>query len=473
MSELQSVMEAGNRKFVPNKIHEFLNIPPTSPVVQDSPTQFHLVVISPGDWGLFSQRHILHITQGVYHHIHDMWGAPEAAATFKNEAKQWVSLLSFYPLLDMRWAEKEELESTKNAAYEFALKHLPLIPEAAIIRNDCLSPGFISKWYDPALPLGTTYNVCHRDLVPNFNDEMPAYYKLAPLNPFIAYNYSRRVSADSNDFNDVLKILSPLADYNYLFAIQIGLNMNEPEKYIPYYEKAARLNPDAYYDLAERLIKNHLEEKAAEYYQKGLDLDEDAVRASNKASWLVNYYYEHKQKDKALELATKAADVYSSGGLNTLLELKDKMGDLDGAEKLARAIMERYNSNNSLAAFYSRHPERPGAKEFLESAEKNLKKAFPDGVHRVSLSSFREKPSDGVYFIPNERLISLGFQIDTIIVALDGIQVGNLEQFQSVRALSISPKMTFIVWRHDHYNEISVEQAGRRFNVGMGEYHSP
>ncbi len=56
------------------------------------------------------------------------------------------------------------------------------------------------------------------------------------------------------------------------------------------------------------------------FYQLGVDNAEDSVLSSNRCNWIVTYYCDHNQKDKAMKIAKDAADVYSEGGLHILLD---------------------------------------------------------------------------------------------------------------------------------------------------------
>jgi hypothetical protein len=63
-----------------------------------------------------------------------------------------------------------------------------------------------------------------------------------------------------------------------------------------------------------------------------------------------------------------------------------------------------------------------------------------------------------------------GFTPGTVVVALDGYQVGSDAQYTSIRSLSNSPEMHFIVWDGQGYKELVANLPGRRFGVGTQTY---
>ena len=101
-------------------------------------------------------------------------------------------------------------------------------------------------------------------------------------------------------------------------------------------------------------MKNDRQDQAVEAYQKAVDLAPGRVGVSNSVDWLVNYYYDHNNTKKALEVADMAADVYSYRGLETKAKLMERMKNYVEAEKLYAAIDERYDDKRIVFKFYER-----------------------------------------------------------------------------------------------------------------------
>ena len=86
------------------------------------------------------------------------------------------------------------------------------------------------------------------------------------------------------------------------------------------------------------------------------------VEVSNGIGWLVDYYYDHGQTDKAMAIARDAAEVYSSRGLQTMMRPAGENGPASTTPRtMGRKIVERYNESDALAGFYKRCADKgPG-----------------------------------------------------------------------------------------------------------------
>ena len=97
--------------------------------------------------------------------------------------------------------------------------------------------------------------------------------------------------------------------------------------------------------------------------------------------------------------------------------------------------------------------------------------AFPSGKKSVTLDSFTNPPASGVQFdqttddMTENRLSS-----EQVVVACDGIEVDNAQQYTIMRDATDSSAMTLIIWDGKGYHEIHVHQPNRKFGVPMHTY---
>ncbi len=262
-----------------------------------------------------------------------------------------------------------------------------------------------------------------------------------------------------------------MLDY-YLRALNWAVNASDLkfDDRIALRKKATALDPRRYRELALDFVNHGRKSDAAAAYQQWFDKEMDRVAVSNDMEWLVNYYYDHGQQGKAMAIAKECAEVYSSTGLNTMLNLLVRMGQFDRAEEYGRKIQERYNDSEPLIGFYSTMAGK-GDPDFKAKLDASIQPVFPEGLKRVTLPSFEGLPKKGIRFsTTNSAMRANGLSSDQVIVALDGYQVENTAQYTRVRWFSKSPDMTFIVWDANAYREVKAHQPGRLFGVDILDY---
>jgi hypothetical protein len=97
--------------------------------------------------------------------------------------------------------------------------------------------------------------------------------------------------------------------------------------------------------------------------------------------------------------------------------------------------------------------------------------ALPADKKQVTLASFTGAPTGGVQFDQTtDEMMDNHLSSDDVIVACDGIQVENAQQYTSVRDATDSSAMTLIVWDGKRYHELYVHQPHRKFGVQMHTY---
>jgi len=131
-----------------------------------------------------------------------------------------------------------------------------------------------------------------------------------------------------------------------------------------------------------------------------------------------------------MQLARRAADTGSEGGLNLLGEMLDRAGRLDEAERCYRQTAERYDNRLPLLAFLLRHRDDPGANRYRDEADRLVVEVFPAGLQPAKASVASEAPTSGITLVRSGyRAAQVGLRLDDVVVALDGLRVANLRQY--------------------------------------------
>ncbi len=218
-------------------------------------------------------------------------------------------------------------------------------------------------------------------------------------------------------------------------------------------------------------------EAAAGAYGRYFQGSRDKVAASWYATWLVDYYLDRSRPEEAMQVAAEAAATGSAAGYAALARVAERSGKLEEAERLFGRILERYDNDGPLLAFYIRQ-DQLGVRRFAEPARRALSVVFPEGLKRTSLSEFAGDSGGGA-LIQGEsaELKEAGLAPGDIIVAVDGVRVRNLEQFQCARGFSADPKLEIIAFRSNErrFIEASVRtrQPARRLGATLVEGGSP
>jgi len=235
-------------------------------------------------------------------------------------------------------------------------------------------------------------------------------------------------------------------------------------------QRVCEFDPNRYLELGDYFVEKGQPERAAEAYQKGVDLAPDRVMMANKCRWLVNYLDDHGHPEKALRIANEAGEVYSYDGLETLGRLKEKHGQLKEARVCFQNIAERYDDQAPLHAFYRRNRDKDP--EFEKTAASLEREAFPGGLTKTVLADFKIPPEDGTTLTSNSASANAaGLHAGDVIVAIDGYRVRTQAQYSFIRGLTEDPNLHLIVWNARGFRELAAKVAGRRFNVDLADYH--
>jgi len=199
-----------------------------------------------------------------------------------------------------------------------------------------------------------------------------------------------------------------------------------------------------------------------------------SVKYSRKYDWLTYFYMSKGVKEKAVQVAELCAETGLQRGFEVRGDLMAKIGRYDQAEECYKKIEQRFNFNGDLVVFYKKFMDKPdcASLEYERKLADMTKRYFPDGVQSVTISELSEHPEEGVSFAGQSRVMrDYGIGRKSIVVAVDGSRVKNLEQYYFIRDMNISEtEMPLILWDGQRYVEVSVVSERRRFGVAMQTY---
>jgi hypothetical protein len=434
------------------------------------------------------------VLEATESHQRKKLGLKDQADAIRREARQSFSNLALFPFLEVKWqAGEEDREPTAAPGRLRALKPglvdacpaavrvLRQKPEAvapanwdpverlcADQRQSGLLPGH-AAWFAPVVPTGTAFQAYARLAyarltTPSLSSEydvpkLGALLQYAPFDPGLIYLYVGRKFGAKPPPKELTGLLGPLLDYN-LWAMKrrAALFEDDVAAYRGAYEPICRLDPDSCLTLASYLVDRDVEEGTAEAFERAVSGAHDRVGVANRSGWLLDYYFDHRRPDDALRLAQMAADVYSAEGLRLMGRLMERMGRYREAESYYKKIVERYQNQEVIDAFYIRYEQRIGDGRFRAEAQEALKKRFPQGLQRATLADLGPAPLPGrgytVTWKPDLAMERLGLKPRDVIVALDGYRVDTHQQYEVVWRFTDKRDVAMIVWREGHYVEL-------------------
>ena len=488
--ELREVFSlAHSKELSKEKVVETLNVVPEQTILIGSEPKVQ--IIGWGQWANFAQRHLCHCLQRNFLFLQELWGVPEQAKEFSKQMDDDFSGLRLYPFV--RRFNSIEPASYRRAiddAFALTVRTPHLIPIGAW--NSIYSPPKygsiylpnvspqIEAWLKEGFPHMTTYDsgarLYHARQLQSLELAARAetFHRWSPYDTVIAQNYLMHKYHGAATAVQMEEVFGPVLEFNAQQNYSLAqMAVAQPLQYEKLMLRAAQLNPRNYFPLGEYFAAHHEDEKAAGYYEKGMKLCSDSVRAANNAGWLVKYYQRKGMTNQALGLAEGAAEVYSASGLQTKADLMESLGRYDEALELYHNIEDRYEHCTELIGFLARYKAKTGDTQHDEELNARLKKIFPNGIEKVTLKDLGTgQPKDGVMFPrQNEATRSAGLEPGAIVVAVFGIRAHNADQYTYGRETSRTPEMNLIVWKRGQYSEITVNLPTRRFGVPMTSFH--
>ena len=415
---------------------------------------------------------------------------PEEAKEFAVESGEKYGTLTLYPFV-------QRLDCLNEAEYRAAVdKGQPVTMETPhLVAPDIWShlampPGFaqffwpyshphLKEWYKHNPPAGTAYNPRSRCYLPSLVERPDAaqvlgeLHELAPYEEHISQQLLNLKYQGKETYAQVEEVYRPLLEYSSEENRNLAsYAKSNPTVYEQVMLRNAKLNPGGYFTLAKYFADRKQDEKAARYYEQGIELDTDAVRMSLNCNWLVRYYFQKGEKAKAEALADRAAEVYSNAGLRAKADLMELEENYDEAFKYFLQIEQRYKQSGPLVGFCVRFKAKTGSYRFDDFIETRIKTLFPHGLEKVALSRFKSPPHQGVLIGgDNDALKQAGLKKGDVIVALDGLAVYDMTQYQYVRTRTNGP-MDLIVWNGNQYTTANANPSNRLFGVQFLDYNN-
>jgi tetratricopeptide (TPR) repeat protein len=468
-------------------------------------------VIDSGTWAFFHQRHLCHGAQAAESFLASALGLKAQAADTRKVLSQALGQLRLFPFLLKVWEWRDASPGTGVAAEREAAARPGMLAEESCRRLVAAvqqAPEFVTpsnwdsvhkwcpgardteamppldRWFSTVLPSGTAFDSRTRlmvgPLVVRLDlGRLESLRTLAPYDSAVLLGFAGRKLGAEPKVEELRTIYGPLLDYDIVVMRHVlGSLRDDVDGSRRAYERMVAVHPDSYFGLGAYLADRGLDDDAAHAYALGLEKGEDAVLASNNAEWLVHYSFDRNKANEALAIATRAASVYSSRGLQTMGRLMERMGRYGEAVQWYRKIADRYEDRSELEDFAIRYERRVGDGKHLAESEAAIKSRFPTGLVKVSLSDFAQAPGmgDGLYIGPNdmtEKLRRFGMRPGDLIVALDGYRIRDGRQYLCVRSFSDEPDMTVIVWRGGKYVEVKGLFERRRFGPARARTNSP
>lgn len=483
-----------------------LNLLPTGAIVKT--TDFVMAPISWQDVAAFHLRHILESIYDRYIFENEKWGVHDRARQAVEEAYSQLREINKLPFLKSYIVTDDYMASGEHVRTDADLtlkvgKYIDEHPEDTpprfwwLICKHSTTPAVVptlTKWFSPTMPYGTAFEPRNRGFAVDGMtlDQLEGWRKLAPYEGYILGKIIEKKFGEKTATAEQMTLtFGPLADFDLRAMDDIAkANMKYTDKYLESLKKLAEFQPNVWFTVAATLLIQNKQAEAATMYQKALKSCKDAVYRSNHVRWLSNYYFDHGDKDKALNIANEAANVGSAMGFDTLAYLQERMGNLSDAITTFQQANERYESPGTecaVNAFYFRHQaENPNYKT---AAEAYVKKHFPNGLQKIEnlVHEASTKYMDSKSVVPNAQnknalpksapnsamqnkppqqgveirtshfeVLGNGLKEGDIVVGFDGFRVENTDQAGFVRRLNLTPTYKLTVWDGTKYKNVSV-----------------
>jgi hypothetical protein len=160
------------------------------------------------------------------------------------------------------------------------------------------------------------------------------------------------------------------------------------------------------------------------------------------------------------------AEVYSAIGLQTKTDLLFKENRYTESFDYVLKLEERYQMPGRVIVWCQAYKEKTGDKRYDPEIDKRLSTLFPRGIEKARLSDFGEPGEAGVMFTAETAAMRAeGIKKGDIVVALNGIRVFDVPQYDYVRSLAKDPTLHFILWDGSRYVERTASPPNYRFGV--------
>jgi tetratricopeptide (TPR) repeat protein len=466
-----------------------LNEMPGRCLARDRQGAVQVHVIGWGMWAGFLQRQLCHAVQHNFNFLQNRWGVPDEAKKFSAKADALFGGLRLYPFVQrFNCLDVAAYHQSVDAGLKVTTSTPQLVP-AECWNNLCyqFSPeehyppaenAHVSEWHKHNPPPGTAY-----DLYPRLNhlslvgrgdaakwlDEL---HVRAPFDWNLNYYLLRNRFNNTPTYDEAVALFGASAAYNTLAMGWLARAVkDQPEKYEAVMLRSAAVDPRDYFALGDFFAARKEDDKAAGYYEKGGAASPDTIEMASHAKWLVHHYLARGKTQEARRVADFAGEVYSHDGLEAKAAFLEATKDYAGAFQWYSNIEERYEKSGPLIAFCLRYKAKTGDTRFDAEVKERTGKLFPSGFEQVTLASFSAAPADGVVLKENSELTrAAGVKASDVIVAIYGVRVHNVSQYEFKRDGSTDPELDLIVWQGGGYRVVKASPSNHLFGVDIGDY---
>jgi tetratricopeptide (TPR) repeat protein len=432
-------------------------------------------------WAAFEQRSLLHVLEEQHLCLAESYGLEREAAQHRESLASRLGGLRLFPFLLRRMAvTPAEFARAVQGARPLLQERPELVtwanwtriaaqtPYPGVTPTDLPPEG---RWFRPLLPYGTAldYNARLWDRNGRVTEDLALLDEARHhvFHVLIRRLYAERRYGKKPPVSALKSIYGATVEFDRdaLVSIADSARDSDAAEFVSAARAMCRLSLDDCVTLAAYLKDHGDPHGAAREYQRWVDGARDRVKVSNNLEWLVGYYYDHGQKEKALALARGAAEVYSAGGLRTMAMLLERMGQLAEAEEYLRQISERYDHEGDLVEFLVRHRDDATCKRCRRSLEEVIARAFPEGPQPVHLNEFGAARPEGVTIGAPTGHGSGGVSllVGDVIVGIDAVRVNGLRQMRIQNRLSTEPEVKIVYWRRGVATEARVGRVAFRY----------
>jgi hypothetical protein len=452
--------------------------------------QARVRVIGWGQWANFLQRHLCHAIHQNFFFMQTRWGVKDDAKEFAIKCEASFDGLRLYPFVRrFNCTDARSYHKAVDDGFKVTVSSPQLVPAQCwnyLCYNVSFAPPYnpnpnphVNEWHSHNPPPGTVYDLNPRLRHPSLTgrpDVIARFEQMHQMAPYdcriIQFLVERKFGNVWPTYEQASNLFAAVLPHSIVAMQTVARTVyDKPEQYRKLMLQAAQLNPVCYYDLGDYEINRQEEDMGANYIDMACASDPDSVRVSNHAYWRVKYYLKKGKIDKARRVADEGGEVYSAVGLEAKAFFLEGTTNYAAAFDWYEKIEERYDSVAPLIQFCERYKQKTGDTRFDSEVKKRLRKLFPAGVEKVSLTDFSGAPTDGVLIKEqNSLLTTSGLRAGDVIVALNGTRTRTFIQYQYVRSLLTVPQMELITWQGGGYHLIRANPPNHMFNADFDDY---
>jgi hypothetical protein len=449
-------------------------------------------VIGWGMWAAFLQRHLVYSAERVHRFYRSSLGMPDQAKAFDLAVDKELGALELYPAARL-FHQQETVSSGDCRSADEAIRRAQRAPHLLTARNweqsvICAQSRHGSVWKPTAkewflqVTLRSPYEAGRRV---KSNDERLSFENAERLiqvasydRPFVRLYFEGRMPTIADPKQKAAlaaRILAPRLEFDNLARGMLESYLTGAE-WRASRTRSCEMELDSCYPLAESLAAAGEDDRAAAIYERVMDDPTvEEIAASQRAEWLVDYYVRRGKMERAEATALKAADTYSASGLNIAARLFERTKRFDEAEGYYRRTAERYDAADGLIAFYHRMARGRRQAAYEPKLQRSLASLFPDGLRRYDAAAFRIPPKQGVYIYGQSADSKRAdVQVGDVVIALDGWQVDNPNQYSAVRGFVEDVPLDLTIWRE---GQGIIRRGGsfkdRRMGIELRPYPCP